>query len=88
MKDYNNKIQADEDQISQEKSTRRNKQLKFNQTITEQLQEDLERSRKERLNEKKPMASGFTPEHELGERYVLHKKKKEQQKILKNLLSS
>ena len=37
MKDYNNKIQADEDQISQEKSTRRNKQLKFNQTITEQL---------------------------------------------------
>jgi len=42
----------------------------------------------ERQNEKKPMASGFTPEHELGERYVLHKKKKEQQKLLKNLLSS
>jgi hypothetical protein len=31
----------------------------------------LERQKEQKIIDKKPIATGFTPEHELGERFVL-----------------
>lgn len=40
----------------------------------------------EKIYEKSPVATGFTPEHELGESFILNEKKKHQQAIMKSLL--
>jgi len=52
------------------------------------MQEDEGRNKLHKIKEKVPTSSGFTPEHTDGERFVLMQKKKQQQKVMKNLLAS
>lgn len=78
--DYHfNKIESDRRQCEQERHAKKQKQLRFKQTMEDQIEGNTEARREKAIFERLPISTSFGPEEGHNENTALWKKKLEQQ---------
>jgi len=85
--DYHfNKIESDRRQCEQERHAKKQKQIRFKQTLEDQIDGNTLDRRDTAIYERLPISTSFGPEEGHNENTALWKKKLEQQQVMKEML--